>query len=220
MLGISGEQRGSGGIKMMYTGSYVCPWYDQKWPPKSYGDWRNNERNNDEGNWFLSEYLGGSDYSGGSVTRSNVAVFKEEHKDYEWEFWVEVHGGYGTYQIVINLKNLPKDHPIYETLNKLENYPILDENDHSEKEMEAQDEAWDNWVRREFLDAIGYNDLSLEDQDLLTEDVMYEIFRTCCDNTNTYWEEESDGFWIDVDRLTKDYDIEEDLKALRKKEEN
>lgn len=92
-------------------------------------------------------YTGFSDYSGGTVERSNSAVLDEK-----FEFVSTVHGGYGSVWTGISEENLNlgSDDDWEEftgMVDGLEGYPLIDEEHHSNMEMELQNEAWNDWVR-------------------------------------------------------------------------
>lgn len=96
--------------------------------------------------FLMCRYFGYSDYDNSCmVERSNFKIFMEEYRSLDWIF--EVHGGYGTTDIAIALKGLldPDNEEtaqsIIDTLNGLNDYPCLDDEDMSNMEYEAFNEA-------------------------------------------------------------------------------
>lgn len=166
-------------------------------------------RSKREPGWYQVEYATGSDYSGGSVHESNYRVLRERLEELYPEdaspvVWARTSGGHGTYGIVVRYNDL--DEEIREALEGLEDYPLLDEQDHSNLEIEQQDEAWDNWAKDDFIKECA-KDLEI-DPDELTERAeeagieWYTIFRAAVEKANVYWEDQQGaGQWIDLDRV-------------------
>jgi len=94
----------------------------------SYGDFKKFSGAVTEDLWkslyILRDELTGSDYSGGSVQRSNHKVFLEKFKDVEGVH--NLYGGMGTYSVTIRLDVYENNSDIKETLDSLEDYPVLD----------------------------------------------------------------------------------------------
>jgi hypothetical protein len=177
--------------------------------PDAYGDWRT-EGPHTHG---VPKYLSGSDYSGTLVERSNRDCWREDFASGEDQWWVEVSGGYGTFAIVVRLDSLPDD--AIEFLEKLSTYPLADEDAHSRLEMDAQNEAWDNWAAQDFVRALEKKfDCEI---DGAAED-LFTVFCELMESTNTYWEnEQGDSMYVDMGRIVKGA-TEADVITLRKVE--
>ena len=102
---------------------------------------------------------------------------------------------------------------LLETLAALESYPLISEDDHSELEMELQNEAWEDWGRDDFRKEVGkrLQDLAPDDADsywgseladTIAADVLDDWFRSISDQAGEYWQEEQGGQWIDVAKVT------------------
>lgn len=101
---------------------------------------------------FVPSFLSGSDYSGSLVERSNYEAWCENFATGEDVWWTQIPGSHGTYAVAVLKFGAPR--AAVEWLAPLEDYPLADESRHSELELEAQDNAWESWARREFLAAI------------------------------------------------------------------
>jgi len=92
----------------------------------------------------------------------------------------------------------------------LADYPILDEDKHSETEMEAQAEAWESWVRDDLRrgldedveDALDAHTPQPPHED---DDIEYTAFRTAAEECNEYWIDETGGMYFPVDRIKDAY---------------
>ena len=73
-------------------------------------------------------------------------------------------------------------------------------------------EAWENWIRSDFLkDIETYLDTEDLDEEL-EEDQLFELFRDLAERTNTYGHCETGGGWyIDVGRIAAAV-TEDDIK--------
>lgn len=180
---------------------------------------------------FLSTYLSGSDYSGSLVEKSNYTVFKEMYGNRPGVY--DVWGGYGTYGIAITLETLEaeENEDIRETLSALENYPVLDEEEMSRQELEAQEEALESWALSDFKRSLinfytEYEEseydrenyiFSLVYDDNAPDDVWKELFYLLAERANEYWVNESgDSMWIDVDRIARTVEDKDILRHFGK----
>lgn len=106
-------------------------------------------RTDASGDWHESTLLNYGDYAGDTVTRSNFDVFKER---YSGKTGVqEVFSGYGYCGWMLNFDMMDSEtrEAIEEDLKSIEGYPLLDEDHHSNLEMELQSEA--------IADYLGYD---------------------------------------------------------------
>lgn len=114
-----------------------------------------------------------------------------------------------------------------ESLESLEDYQVLDEDDWSALELERQAEAWKSWAAADWrkevkkkLQALApetadqyWADERLDEVEGL-DAKLEELFYACADQAGEYWQEESDGsWWIRCERIVKSLDLE-DLKIL------
>lgn len=183
-------------------------WEEENGAQVDYGDWDNGT----SGMWVLVDYAGGSDYSGSLVERANFNVLEKaaaavSYPDDVPGFYVTLYGGHGTYGIAFHTERTPES--IREMLVKLEDYPLVDEDEHSQLEMEAQDEAWENWARADYaglLEAKFHGEA-----DDVDAEAMFEHFRAAQDKANEYWINESGGsMWIDLKRVVEAADAPPD----------
>jgi len=163
-------------------------------------------------------------YDAPSHYRSNARVFREEFTDA-----LELADGDadGT---ALDLRYVTPE--MIETIESLESYPILDEDDHSQLELDCQQEAWDNWAASDWRDAIrdrlaeycpaavvdanAYGPSTAkywaDDQlDAIPDDKLQpqllELFRACAEMAGEYWVEEScAGWWINIERVAAGVD--------------
>ena len=124
----------------------------------SYGDWKEVSEHTpiDPSKVFvMTQYTGGSDYSGDLVEVSNYkAMLELLPSDYEDGVdYITYSGGHRTFDLAIRIDRLTAD--ILEAFKSLEDYPLLDESLHSELEMESQNEAWESDIKADFRTALG-----------------------------------------------------------------
>ena len=86
-------------------------------------------------------------YDASSVYRSNARVFRDE---FSKELAAGADGD--AYGQSLDVRYVTDE--ILETLAALENYCLLDEDDHSQLESELQDKAWEDWAKSEWRDAV------------------------------------------------------------------
>ena len=161
----------------------------------------------DEHVWYMPKYAEGGDYGGNLVNKSNYEVLEAEAQrlsddelggDDTW--WQSFYGGHGSYGIAFHVDRTPDE--ILEMLNALEDYSILDEQKHSELEVQSQDEAWESTVKDEYRTALAEKFGGTAEG--VPDEKLYEHFREAAEASNTYWSnEEGDTSYIDVERVVE-----------------
>lgn len=130
----------------------------------------------------VSSHLSTSDINPDTVGESNIRVWRELHADSENTLWRYRTGGYGSrwielrHEIVMALEDLSRPLlrraerlgltglvGVIESLQALEKYPILDEDDYSKVEREEETEHWENYGRSELESALRDLDENLDD---------------------------------------------------------
>lgn len=197
-----------------------------------YGDFdKRSHRSSRDMLWFLPDLCTGGDYSGDLVHKSNfrslLRLCKEALNDTDTctEPWfVELEGGHGTFAIALHCERTPED--VYEKIEGLSNYPLLDENDYSELQHEEEGEAWSNWASQDFKRALEKK-FPNYDFDEMSDDDLYELFHKAMESSNTYWETEGMGVSVSLDRIVGDIEatdlpgqkgwkMDDDLNGLRR----
>lgn len=153
----------------------------------SYGDLDEAE----DGELFEIPYCTFSDYSGGTVERSNCETFLKMFAD-EPDGVYPVYGGYGTRSVVVTEAVWNSD-DVQDVVNSLNRYPVIDEEAWTELEYQLEEEAWDSWVKADLMRALG---LEEEPDDLM------EKWIAACERANEYFFcEDAVSAWIDVDKV-------------------
>lgn len=125
------------------------------------------------------------------------------------------HWGPGWFEIIIVKPDTPESAIADDLETALENYPVLDEMDLSEREAEASAESYDSWARRDFIRELTRR--FQVDDTIDTPEVdsrIDEIFQEAADRSNTYWEADGDGMTIDVGRIVAAVTWEEAIDVL------
>lgn len=162
---------------------------------------------------FVPSYCGWSDYSNtGLVGKANFNVLTDPASTPDPHGGILTVGyGWNGEGVVLDLLRVPAD--VLESVESLETYPLLSEDEHSRLELEAQEDAWPD-TEREFLKA-----LERELQTYAPEDAdpywaadtleifpeagaVAELFRTVADREGIYWEaDDYCGQWIDANKV-------------------
>jgi hypothetical protein len=163
------------------------------------------DRLNDDCSW-----PGG--YDAPSIYRSNARVFRDQ-------FSKELEAGADGDADGVALDVRFVSDEMLEAVNSLENYFILDEDDHSALELELQQEAWDLWAASDWrqlvckaIDAVLPEDATTDGDEILAampdgDSKLAELFHNCCEWTNTYWFEDGTDQWVDLDRVAEALDL-------------
>lgn len=138
--------------------------------------------------FYMPDLMTGSDYAGDSVTVSNYRTFLEDFGKVEGVF--KVYGGLGTYAVAVRLNAITPE--MLEVFNGLQDYPLISEEDHSEVEMEAQEEAWGSWVKHDFTRELTSKFPEFEEAiENMEEDNLSRLFYSLADRANEYWENQT-----------------------------
>lgn len=163
---------------------------------------------------FQPDYCGYSDYcSIGLVGKANFKHFQARYA--EPEIIVAGYGWNGE-SIVVDLRFASDD--LIESIVALENYPLADEELHSELELEEEQLAWHDWGHQDWLKAIAellepfapetadYGWASDRVEQSVSAEVAWELFERCRESANQYWEVQdlSSGAYINLDRVARE----------------
>lgn len=105
------------------------------------------------------------------------------------------HWGPGWFEIIIVKPNTPEATIAEQLESSLADYPVLDESDFSNRELEAYQEGWDNYGRRDFIrglkSAFGLSDLAYDALDEADSEQVREFFESCNTCGDYYYSEDS-----------------------------
>jgi len=164
--------------------------------------------------YFYVPFASGSDQSGSLVERSNYNVFIEEFgKDNEWVF--SAYGGFGTYAAVVGLTGLltceeDTADSIFEVLEGLKEYALIDEEAYSELCMEKANEAWDSYVADDFRDAVEKRFDGCAAFEWPSNSDLRAAFEQFAEKANCCWEDEGwgqDNMYIDIRCIVESIDL-------------
>lgn len=143
--------------------------------------------------WLMVPHTGDG-YGADTVCRSNMRAFQSEHSDAidcNACGVVEARGS-----IYIRLGSFCEEHrqSLADTLAGLENYPLIDDEDHSKLEMEEQEESWDSYARRDIQTNIaGYCGLDSRALDDLPHGAFDGWYYEWCSDVSRYPEGSDDN---------------------------
>jgi hypothetical protein len=165
----------------------------------------------DDCEWFIVGETEGGDYSGGTVARSNYRkleeMLTEAYPDSTPAVWGTLRGSHGSQSIIVKYGDL--DDEIRGVIDALADYPLIDEEDHSELEHTEEEEYWNSSYggRKDFCKDLG-KALGMrwadELQEKLDDAIWDQVFEAAREDANVYWEHSSsEGPYIDMKRVIK-----------------
>jgi hypothetical protein len=172
---------------------------------------------------FEPDLCGYSDYADtGLIGKANFKHFENRYS--EPEILIASYGWNGE-SIVIDVRFASQD--LIESIVALEDYPLVDEELHSELEIEEQATAWEDTYSGEWLkilagelDRYAADDAEMYWAEELREatvsaEAAFELFQRCREAANEYWvvEDLSSGDYINIDRIAAQL-TGEDLVSL------
>jgi len=154
--------------------------------------WLKENLNGQDGFYTLAAY---SDFSGGLVDRANAAYFRRK---YPW--LTSYKRGFGGEDVGIHgadVANIPPDQ--FEALKadylSLEDYPLLDEEGHTELEIEKRQEAWNGWIKRDYFKELRVRFPAFEEafDEFEDQDNALGLFEDARDRAGEEWDEDTGG---------------------------
>ena len=143
-----------------------------------------------------------SDYSGGTVERSNHRVLIEKFKDCDG-VW-NVFGGYGTKAIIVSIESLQGNEELQDIIIGLQDYPCVDEEDWSNLEMEIEDEDWKSYRKEELTEKLEEKEIEFN------PDTLLEDFRNVMEKMNEYMIfEDAVSSYVDLDKIVEHWQDKE-----------
>jgi hypothetical protein len=135
-------------------------------------------------------------------------------------------GSYSSHGVAIDPRYLSEE--LLESLQSLEDHPVLNEDALGELELELQGEAWENYLRSDFSRALerllcdllsahyedGDEDRAEQSVESLSEEQLWELFSRTADESGIYWENQHNDSWIDVDKVAQSLSEEQLLSLL------
>lgn len=152
-------------------------------------------------------YLSTSNVDRDTAAVSNLRVWAENHADTKGNLWVMRRGGYGSRWVEVRPELLdltPKDAlyrraerlgltgltSIVDDLYRLEQYPVLDDDDHSEVEREEESEHWEDYgredVRRSVSDALEEEGVNADFVSEMSDEDFDKAYWDTCRETHEY----------------------------------
>lgn len=185
-----------------------------------YPYWHHVEQNESPSH-FIHDLLVYGDYcSTDVVEKSNVKSVIDNEAMCERLNITELHEGYNTVSVLFPIAAL-QDAEVLELIDRLESYPLLDDDLHSMMLVEAESEAWEHYGIKEFRQALQCYDYDVYDTD---ESILLELYYELSVHCGCgLWEDDSSGGYYrfeDLKRIPKDL-LEKTLNNyLKSKEEN
>lgn len=172
---------------------------------------------------WVPDHCQSGDYGGAVHYRSNANVLLSEFSAPECR---ELYGSHGSHGVAIDPRYCSD--ALLESIESLESYPVLSEDDLSSLETDLQGEAWENWARSDFsrkLESLLSGLLSESDWEnaeewaeqsieSLSEDQLFSLFREGAEASNTYWESQYNDVWLDVERVAESLSEDQLLSLL------
>lgn len=164
---------------------------------------------------FEVPYCSGSDYSGSMVEKANYKEFGELFPDIPYVH--NSYGGHGTFAIFIELcrflsadLSLENENPtpenILETIEGLEDYPLINDEAISHLEMEATEEAWNDWIAFDLKRAIekAFNvefDYCADESQPNSKQAYATLFWSWCEKANEYPQDDWGSMYVRIEKL-------------------
>jgi hypothetical protein len=172
---------------------------------------------------WVPDFCQSGDYGGAVHYLSNA---RELLRGFSGPECRELIGSYGSHGVAVDCRYLSPD--LLESLESLENYPVLCEDALGQLELELQSEAWENYLASEFrheLERLLCNVLSAHYEDgdderaeksveSLSETQLWDLFANAAEEANIYWEHEHNAVWISCQKVAESLSEDQLLSLL------
>ena len=126
-----------------------------------------------------------------------ILEVKQIYKRHKWDSIVEP----------FDLDSIPDEEweEFVEMVKGLEDYPLLDEDEHSQIEWDATEEGFDSWADSDFAHYLDEDDR--EWYEGLKREERFRVFSEAAERVNEYWfEDGSCNMWIRVEEVAKGFE--------------
>ena len=109
-----------------------------------------------KGDCVLIPYSSGSDYSGTTIELSNFRCIKEDFSQYI----LELYGDYGSFGLLVKLSDLESIPELQELFDRLDSYPLYNEDDLYQLESELLGDVWDIHMKDDLSRSLKENNIN------------------------------------------------------------
>lgn len=163
----------------------------------SYGDIKEDEK----GDFIELPYCTYSDYSGCTVERSNCRCILEDYKEHLGKGVYRIYGGFDTTGVLVSVDFFNNNEELQDAVEGLLEYPLYSEEDHSQLEMEIEDEDWELYRKQDLMDLLDKAEIEYD------EETLYSDFLKVQDRIGEYTIfEDAVSSWVDLDNIIKYWD--------------
>jgi hypothetical protein len=164
--------------------------------------------------YFSPDAASGSDDSGSLVEVSNFNILRDNFGSLPGV--LTLYGGFGSFAIAFRLDTIERSGELEDMLNELATYQhILSEDDLSERELAAQDEAWEDEVKEEYrraLISLAEKEDGGKEKAKILENMpdadLHVLFMDSCDTAGEYFvNEQADSMYINVSKVARATDL-------------
>lgn len=143
--------------------------------------WYGNIHDAEQGSYIEVPVCTYSDYSGTTVERSNCQSFLRIFAEHLGKDVWELCGGFNTTGVLIRTSLYENNPEVKEVIDGLFDYPLINEEDYSELELELEQVSWDTWLEYELKSLleqkeIEYNEETLQQDFYYVADDIAEYF--------------------------------------------
>lgn len=165
-----------------------------------------NIKKDKNGQFMEVPYSTYSDYSGGTVERSNCRTFLDMFKEFGQKDLWEIYGGYSTTGVLIRLSLYQDNEEVKDVIDGLFNYPLINEDDLSELEIEIENEVWDSWIKSDLV-----NELEKRNIPYIEDDLYHDMLHVMNEINEYFNHEDAVSVYVDIEKIVDNWqEIKED----------
>jgi len=161
-----------------------------------YGDIKHNE----DGEYIEVPFCTYSDYSGGTVERSNCQTFLDMFKEFnEISMW-KIYGGYCTTGVLIRRSLYENSEEVRDVIDGLFDYPLISDDDLSQLEIDLEQVSWETWLEYDLKRELDKQEIEYNEDELQSD--MYYVMEYC----NEYFiHEDACCPYLDVEKIVSNW---------------
>ena len=124
--------------------------------------------------FFEFPFTAWGDYCGSTVEHANYNEMMESFKDNPALY--DIRGGYNSHSIVCHVDIL-QDEDILDILEGLQDYPLINDESHSNLEFDLQRESWDAWIKSDLKHKLDELEIEYPNDDDKLEQMFWQWVR-------------------------------------------
>ena len=148
-----------------------------------------------------------SNYSGGTCEHANCNCFLDTFGSLAGVH--EMYGGHGTRGVLIEYKLYENNHEIRDTIDSLNEYPVMSDNFLSDLESQLEIDSWEGWVKDDLIRELETRGIAYPEDEV---DLQAQFYRIVNGSDTYFFFEDAVSANIDIEKIVDSWEMFNDAE--------